>query len=271
VELLGETVRVHSDRGTHDARYVIDATGQQNLMGRQLRSLVPIEELGRAAAFCHLHDVTSEVRARLSEHGDIEVLRTAAGWAWVIPLVDGKVSIGVVGRGTVRPQTLRDAVSASEILRRHCEGATLGTIRIAANYSYRNTRPHGSRYACIGDAGCFLDPVFSTGVTLALASGRSVAERVATALSRGDEGDPELLSEHAVMMRQAFRTFYALIYRFYHTGLMDNILLSESEVTDPVLRQGLVSVLAADVWRSENPFLPLLSAAHKARAPETYW
>ena len=113
----------------------------------------------------------------------------------------------------------------------------------------------------IGDAACFLDPVFSSGVTLALRGAEAVADIVGPALANGTEAAPDLLREHDAAMDRAARTFAALIDRFYHTNFAETMFLGDS--TDQPLRRGIMSVLAGDVWRTGNPFQDMLLAAKR--------
>lgn len=111
----------------------------------------------------------------------------------------------------------------------------------------------------MGDSACFLDPVFSSGVSLALVAAAGVAEVLAPALADGREADPDLLKPFEGRMEHAYRTFAAFIHRFYTTRMVQNLFFSERP--DPAIRRGIVSLLAGDVWRDDNGFQDTLLTA----------
>src|SRR5690606_6428861 len=112
--------------------------------------------------------------------------------------------------------------------------------------------PSGARWACIGDACAFLDPVFSSGVSLAMLGAERTVDLLVPALRAGTEGDPELLGPVHADMQIAYDSFEQLIRRFYHTRLVSHLFFAQNP--DPMLRKGLISMLAGDVWRTDNPF-----------------
>jgi flavin-dependent dehydrogenase len=267
IEPGADGVAVTTDRGVHRARFVFDATGQDALLARRGRTVQPIRELGRAAVFCHFEDLAPGVVAEIHPQGNIKVLIVEDGWHWLIPLVNGRLSVGLVKwRGKLDEAALDAALAASPLIRRLTAGARRGPTRTIANWSYRNTRPYGARWACIGDAACFLDPVFSSGVSLAMLGAEAAVDLLRPALAAGAEADPALMAPWSAHMQPAYDTFEQLIRRFYHTRLVSHLFFTAEP--DPALRRGLISVLAGDVWRADNPFQALLSAARlSARTP----
>jgi len=267
VEVGPDGVRVETEGtcGPIEARYLVDATGQQALLARRNRTLVKIGDFGRAAAFVHYEGLSDAARAEIEPHGNIQILRTPTGWIWAIPLAGRRLSVGIVAKeGPVTRDDVRAAVASSPLLTRWTEGARPGEPVLVGDYSFLNRAPHGPRFTCVGDAACFLDPVFSSGVTLALLGARRAAERIADAFERGDEADPALLAPHAEHMKRAYQAFYLLIHRFYHTAIFENLFFSVDP--DPAMRRGLVTMLAGDVWRDDNVFQNLLFASRHAGA-----
>ncbi|RMG94542.1 MAG: NAD(P)/FAD-dependent oxidoreductase [Deltaproteobacteria bacterium] len=262
VHVDDDGVSVRTDAGDVRGRYLLDATGQNALLARRRRTLRRIHGFGRAAAFLHFSEIPDAALDEIEPHGNIQILRTPFGWIWAIPLRGRRLSVGVVAaEGRISEQDVRDAVATSDLLRRWTRGATATEPTLVGDYSYVNTEPHGARFGCIGDAACFLDPVFSSGVTLALLGATSAAEAVGAALARGDEADPDLLADHAARMKLGYRAFYLLIHRFYHTAIFENLFFSEDP--DPLMRRGLVTMLAGDVWREDNVFQNLLFASRR--------
>lgn len=244
----------------HRARFLLDATGQDAWLARRARSVSPIRELGRAAVFTHFEDLSAEVRAEIEPQGNIKVLLVEDGWHWLIPLIGGRLSVGLVKwRGKLDDAALDAAIAASPLIQRLSAGARRGPTRTIANWSYKNTQLAGARWACVGDAAAFLDPVFSSGVSLAMLGAEKAVELLLPALDAGQEADPRLMAPWATHMQPAYDAFEQLIRRFYHTRLVHHLFFAAEP--DPALRRGLISVLAGDVWRRDNPFQTMLETS----------
>ncbi|MBA3549950.1 MAG: tryptophan 7-halogenase [Nannocystis sp.] len=256
-------VTVVTDEGggaEHRARYLFDATGQDAWLARRARSVSPIRELGRAAVFTHFEGLSPEVRAELEPRGDIKVMLVEDGWHWLIPLIGGRLSVGLVKwRGKLDEAALDAALAASPLIQRLTAGARRGPTRTIANWSYKNTQSAGPRWACVGDAAAFLDPVFSSGVSLAMLGAEKAVDLLLPALAAGQEADARLMAPWATHMQPAYDAFEQLIRRFYHTRLVDHLFFAAEP--DPALRRGLISVLAGDVWRRDNPFQTMLESS----------
>ncbi|MCA9658811.1 MAG: tryptophan 7-halogenase [Myxococcales bacterium] len=249
------------------ARYLIDASGQDALLARQWRAVEPLKDLGRAAVFAHFEGLAPAVQAELGAQGYVKIFMIEDGWIWAIPLVGGRLSVGVVKwRGKIDEALHDREVAASPLLQRLTAGATRRPLRILGNFSFRNTRSRGRRYVCVGDSACFLDPVFSSGITLAMLGAERVADTLTAALEAGDEGREDLMEPYAARMRGAYDIFEQLIRRFYHSRMIHNLFFAEEP--DPELRRGLISVLAGDVWRDDNAFQDLLVASKRRRRPQ---
>lgn len=261
-DIVDERGRATGESFEAKGRYLVDASGQKAMLARRDHTLEPYRDFGRAAAFCRFDGLRPEIVAELHERGDIIVKIIEDGWMWAIPMLEG-LSVGLVKTtGRMRPQLLVDAVAGSPLLSRLTKDARRGPVGLAGNFSYRNVTPYGARYACIGDAAHFLDPVFSSGVALALAGAERLADHLAPALTQGREADPKLMVEAEAEMAVAYEAFRRFIHRFYHTRLVDNVLLGNHH-TGQNFRAGVISVLAADVWRDDNPFQNMLLRARR--------
>ena len=244
-------------RRTYRGRFLIDATGQDAFLGRNNHTVEPLKGFGRAAVFRHYEGLAANIAEELAVTGNIKVLMIPEGWSWLIPLSGRRLSVGVVSRETgIGPALLDDLVASSPIVQRLIAGARPTAPRIIRNFSYRNRRAYGARWAAAGDASCFLDPVFSSGVSLAMLSAESVADQLSAALHQGREADPALLKEHSERMERGYKTFAGLIHRFYNAGLVSKLFFADSRGED--LRAGITSVLAGDLWRGDNSFQKIL-------------
>jgi flavin-dependent dehydrogenase len=251
-------IRVDTKDGdTVRARFLIDATGQDALLARAHGTVQPLKGFGCVAVFRHYDGLARAIVDELTASGNIKILMVPDGWMWLIPLAGARLSVGIVSRNAVSsPETLDAAIAASPLTQRLIAGAAGTAPRIIRNFSYRNRRAYGRRWGCAGDASCFLDPVFSSGVSLAMMGAESVATRVSAALRAGTEDDPELLAAHAKRMEIGYRTFSGIIYRFYHAELVHRLFFQDTDGAP--LRAGITSVLGGDFWRDDNQFQQML-------------
>jgi flavin-dependent dehydrogenase len=172
-------------RHTIRARYVIDATGRDALLGNRLQLRRKHRRHQSAALFAHFRGV----QPRAGENaGNISIYTYEHGWAWMIPLRDGVFSVGIVADpwlfktrreppGDFMGRILDGVPGASE---RMVGSEIIGNLHATGNYSYTCDRLTGPRWIMAGDAGAFVDPIFSTGVFLAMRS----AEHAATLVDR---------------------------------------------------------------------------------------
>ncbi|HEX6241264.1 MAG TPA: NAD(P)/FAD-dependent oxidoreductase [Polyangiales bacterium] len=269
VELDEHEARIRTTRGTECARFFIDASGQDRLLATQQRSVEPYKDFGKAASFMHFEGLSARTLRDFEPHNDIRIMLVEDGWAWVIPLAGDRLSVGLVSRnkGLTR-DAVRGYVAGSKLLSGWVEGARASAPRMIGNFSYRNAKSGGARYACVGDAACFLDPVFSSGVSLAMLGAVNLAELLVPALAAGTEGDADLTRPGQPQVERAYATFAAMIYRFYNTRFVHHFILGAPAQGE--LRAGVTSVLAGDVLRDDNPFADMLlnsRLAQSASAP----
>jgi len=256
-------VTVTADGEAFRGRYVIDATGQDRFLARRGRTVKPFKNFGKAAVFCHFEGLSDATMEEIGPGHDIRIMLIDDGWAWFIPLANRRLSVGVVTQNKTATTGLMDEyIANSPMLRRWIEGATQSEPQIIRNFSYKNEVPNGARFACIGDAGCFLDPVFSSGVAIAMESACLLVDTLSPALREGREGDPSLLDPMMAHMDEGYAMFAALIDRFYNTNFGTNFFLSTGGGD---YRRGLISLLAGDVWRDHNPFKKMLAGSRRRR------
>lgn len=244
--------------GTESARFVIDATGRDRMLARQQKTYERIGDLGYAAVYAHFDALSEEADAELRETGNILIFMLERGWAWGIPLPGRRLSVGFVSakKGVVSAEYFEEQFAASPTLQRLTRGATRSELSLVGDNSYRNVAPVGARYGCIGDANFFLDPVFSSGVTFAICGAEKLVDLLTPALADGCEDQDDLLAPLAADMKHAYDVFGALLQRFYNTNLVANLFFYDDP--DLALRSGLITILAGDVWRDDNPFQNML-------------
>lgn len=261
-----DTVSVATPTQQLRAKYFVDATGQGRFLAKKFGTIAPIKNLGKAAVYRHFDGVSDEVWNDFAPNHDIRVIMVDEGWIWVIPLPRQRLSIGLVSRQRgIRAAWLDEAIEQSPSLKRWTDAASsVSEPTTVSNFSYTNTDSYGARYACVGDSACFLDPVFSSGVSLALQAGERVSSILLAAFERGDIDDPNLMDAHKATMQRAYDTFSAMIHRFYNTKFVDNMIFGAPE--DGEFRAGVTSILAGDVFRDDNTFQNMLL---RSRRPQT--
>jgi len=245
------------ERTIERGRYFIDATGQDRFLARKHGSGRPLERFGRAAVFTHFAGLSPEAQAEIGPHNDIRVVIIPDGWLWGIPLTGHRLSVGMVKRTPgLRRSDLDAYLASSPLFGRLTAGAERLQTRMVTNFSFENERASGPRFACVGDSACFIDPVFSSGVSLAILRAVEVSKRLLPALDEGREGDPELMAPMEQETKRAYETFASLVYRFYNTHFIDNMIFGAPD--EGRFRAGVISVLAGDVFRDDNPFQDML-------------
>jgi flavin-dependent dehydrogenase len=237
---------------TTRARYLVDASGRRCVVARTRRTLKLIKRFGRSAVYHHASSLSSDDADELQSSGSIRILVRDDGWIWIIPLGGSRVSVGFVSATHRGSEELPGCLRDSPMLRSILHGAVVHESRFASGFSHVNTEAFGRRWACIGDASIFLDPVFSSGVSLALTQASELADHLCGSLRQGGESDPDLAAPVASRMKYACRVFGTLVDAFYHTKLVDHLFFAERP--DPEMRAGLITTLAGDVWRDDNGF-----------------
>jgi halogenation protein CepH len=202
-----------------EADYLIDASGQDAFLGRRddLRQFNPFFK--NLAIFGYFADAE-----RLSGPVAGNILSAAfdEGWFWFIPLHDGTTSVGAVvdaqrfagmAGNDVEGLYRRLISQCGEVANRVRHGRLVSPVRVIRDYSYDSRRFYGPRFLLSGDAACFIDPVFSTGVHLACMSGYLAAQ----ALNRVLAGEPaaERFAEYDKRYRSVFERYLTFLYFFY--------------------------------------------------------
>jgi flavin-dependent dehydrogenase len=240
----------HSYRIT--AQYVVDATGRDTFLSSKKRLRRKNAEHQSAAIFGHFRG--ADYRPG-EDAGNISIYRFEYGWIWMIPLPDGVMSIGAVCRPAYLKQRrgktvdfLLETLRHNEGVRKRIEHAELigEDVRVTGNYSYDSVQMGGAGWVMIGDAFAFLDPVFSSGVYLAMSGAEQAATAVDTAL-REPRREASLLRKLERRQRAGMKRFAFFIYRF-NSPIMDRIFRQPRNIWQ--IEQGVISMLAGDLFDS---------------------
>jgi flavin-dependent dehydrogenase len=248
----------------HRCRVVIDATGQRALLARRLKIRRHDPNLRMAAIFTHYEGARRDDGI---DEGATLILRTADEqcWFWFIPLPDDRASVGVVGpidelirdRPSDPQQVFEEELAKCPGLYPRLEGARQAMeVRVLNDFSYSSDKMAGDGWILAGDAFGFLDPIYSSGVFLALRSGEYVADAVTAALDAGDPSERRL-RVFEPELRAGMASFRQLIYAFYSRDFNFARFLREY----PRHRMAIIDILVGDVF--DRDFKPLFDDMRK--------
>ena len=240
-----------------EARFVLDASG----FGRTLPKLLQLETPSafpvRNAVFTHVAD---HAPADSFDRNKIQVVihpRHRDVWYWLIPFPHGRCSLGCVARReffdaypTDLDARLRQVVAEEPFLARVLANAQWDTpARGLSGYAANVKSMYGPGFALLGNAAEFLDPVFSSGVTIAMRSA-SMAAQVLDAQLRGAAVDWQ--AQFEVPLRKGVDTFRAYV-RAWYDGRFQDIMFAKTQ--PPEIRRMICSILAGYAWDETNPFV----------------
>jgi len=245
-------VRVRQPDGTeaeHRAPITLDCSGKESFAASRNRWRVPDPELNKVAVWTYY-------KGAKRDNGIDEGTTTVAflpekGWFWHIPLHDDRVSVGVVGEGKY---LTRDGVKApKDIFHREvtknkwieeylAPGKSTGDYYITNEFSYHSRHCGCEGLLLLGDAFCFLDPVFSSGLMLALKSGVMAADAVHAAIEANDFS-PAQFEDYAATLREGIENMRKLVYVFYHPNFTFRDLIEKH----PDLAGDITDCLSGDV------------------------
>ena len=236
-----------------NAKVVVDATGTNAMLSKKLGIRQGDPNLRKAAIFAHYKGCARDPG---KNGGATLVLNTKQndGWFWYIPLPDDITSVGVVGdlsrlsnKLSTPEQTLEEEIANCAGLEpRMTHAERVGEVHVISDYSYRSTRCAGDGWVLVGDAFGFLDPMYSSGVFLALKSGEMAADAINDALASG-RADATNLSKWGDTLSDGMQTIRKLVYAFYTPGFSFGRFIRAY----PDKVHDVTAVLVGDVFRPE--------------------
>ncbi|MCA1244203.1 tryptophan 7-halogenase [Stappia stellulata] len=250
--------RTKESKGTIRFKYLVDCSGRSGIMATEHTRSRQFHEAFKNVAIwsywtgCDLHyDDLPE--------GSTRIISIEAGWIWFIPLHDGTVSVGIVlshdhlrkeraaGRSNeeIYDRTLADHPEAQIILAK----AARREVRMETDYSYTSDRFSGPGYFMCGDAACFLDPLLSSGVHLAMVSSLIAGACIASVL-KGEVAEDRAVSFFETSYRQAYLRFLMLVSSFYDLGrgqdgyFWEAQRLTSKDYADGDMKKAFVSIVS---------------------------
>lgn len=238
-----------------EARFIIDGSGYGRVIPRLFNLDKPSNLVPRKALFAHTVDLH---RSLDDEPNRITIVVHKPGvWIWIIPFSNGITSLGFVGNpeffaeheGSTEDQYRTLIASQPYISKRFKNVELVFEPRILESWSTTTNQFYGEGFVLTGNVTEFLDPIFSSGVTLATVSSQIAANLVIRKL-KGEPVDWD--TEYTEQMMQGVNTFRSYVMAWYE-GTLDTIFFAEKQ--DPEIKKKICSVLAGYVWDKSNPYV----------------
>lgn len=249
----GVIARARDDAGaerTFTARLLIDASGRDTLLANQLGTKVSNRRHHSAAVYGHF---TGARRLPGNKAGNISLFWFDHGWFWFIPLLDGTTSVGAVCHADFIKARKSDVTTffksviamVPALADRLRDAELIGPATATGNYSYKSSRIYGPGYLMVGDAYGFIDPVFSSGVLIAMRGGFLAAEAAKACLHQSPAAADRALRHYAAEVDRAMLRFSWFIYRVNQPAIRALFMNHGNPLR---LREAVLSLLSGDVF-----------------------
>ncbi len=234
---------------SQQARHVVDATGRQTFLANQFGAKHRNPHHSSAAIYGHFEGVT---RHSGKDEGNITICWYDHGWFWIIPLAGGITSVGAVCWPSYLKSRKEDieeffwkAVKSSPAVAERMKNAQgIMPIEATGNYSYQSTVMFGPQFLLVGDAFAFVDPIFSSGVHLALHSGIRGAD-VVDAYLQGDAQASQKARQFEKEIRDGLDLYSWFIYRFTQPALRKLFMGPKNYLR---IQEAVASVVSGDIF-----------------------
>lgn len=236
------------------AKVVMDATGTNAMLSRRYKIRMPDPGLRKASVFAHYRGAFRDPGFRDEGATLVIAIPGVAGWFWYIPLPNDVVSVGAVAdldymiknRGTPE-QILQEEIDRCPVVKKRLEKAErVSQVHVLSDFSYNSKVCAGDGWVLIGDAFTFLDPMYSSGVFLALKSAEVAADAVHAALQANDPS-AERLRSWGDSFYEGVQAIRKLVYAFYTPDFSFGKFVREN----PAYKDNLVRLLIGDVMKRE--------------------
>jgi flavin-dependent dehydrogenase len=275
----GVTLKVRGAAETAEvrSRYLIDCSGRSTVVGQQFNLKASYAHLQKFSIFAHYERVQRDE----GKQGTLtRLVRARNHWFWLIPLDETRTSIGVVMESAdfkamrVSPEeALASTIDESALMRERMRDAIrISPVRSAGDYSYRNTRLTGDRWLLAGDAAGFIDPIFSTGVFLAIHSGEQCADILDVVLDQPAKRG-RLFARYERKLNRLMNMYLRFVTAWYRDEFIDVF----TNPTDKLqLAPAVNAVLAGNIggsfaiwWRMQIFYLVLFAQRFVPLCPRT--
>jgi len=239
------------DKQEWRARFVIDASGRSTFLSSKFGYKIRHPKHNSAAIFGHFDNV---VRRTGDDEGNISIYWFKHGWFWMIPLKDGAMSVGAVclpeyfkNKKSKLDDFLWETIKlCPEVYERMKDSTMDGNARGTGNFSYLSTKMHGDKYIMVGDSYAFVDPVFSSGVFIAMSSACNASDAVDAYLRDPKEGQ-RLLKKHEKYVSEGLKVITWFIYRFTSPPLHKLFMEPSNRFR---MEEAVISMLGGDIFEN---------------------
>ena len=261
----GVSLQLRDAAGSKSVRasYVIDASGRHSVIGSHFKLRQNYQNLQKISIFAHYDGVVRDA----GRDGTLtRMVRAIDRWFWSIPITENRTSIGVVLDAAVfkkmrmTPEDfLEQAIAEQPLLAERMEEAErVSPVNVAADFSYRNSRLTGDRWLLAGDAAGFIDPVFSSGVFLAILGGEQCADILHEVLDRPGR-KRRLFARYEKGMHKAMDVYLRFVNAWYTKEFIEVFLHPQDFLNIPpavnAVLGGNVGNSFAVRWRMEIFYL----------------
>ncbi|MGZ5023574.1 MAG: NAD(P)/FAD-dependent oxidoreductase [Chthoniobacterales bacterium] len=263
IEFGDNEVCLTTPGGRIRAKYVIDASGRNSLLSAKFKLKKSYDHLQKISVFAHYDGF---VREEGRDGTLTKMVRALDRWFWIIPLENGRTSIGVVLDGAVYKKSklsaeefLEQAIAEQPLLMQRMQQAErVSPVNMAADFSYRSSRLTGDRWMLAGDAAGFIDPVFSSGVFLAILAGEQCADILHEVLDRPARR-PRLFKRYEKNINRAMDVYLRFVDAWYSKEFIEVFLNPQDFLQIPPavneVLGGNVGTSFAVRWRMEIFYL----------------
>ncbi|MBA2433561.1 MAG: tryptophan 7-halogenase, partial [Chthoniobacterales bacterium] len=237
VEFFDDHVELQIEQEKISARYVIDGSGRHSVLGNHFKLKETYPHLQKISIFAHYEGVEADE----GRDGTLtRQLRAADRWFWYVPLPDERASIGVVLDTALYKQAkklpeqfLEESLAEQPFLaRRMIHARRVTQVYASADFSYRQTRLTGDRWMLAGDAAGFIDPVFSSGVFLALLAGEQCADILHVVLEQPKKA-PRLFAKYERLLRRVMKGYLRFVDAWYSKEFIEVFLYPQDVLQIP--------------------------------------
>jgi 1H-pyrrole-2-carbonyl-[peptidyl-carrier protein] chlorinase len=256
---VGVRIRVADKEIDLSSKIVVDASGRNTLLGRQLDLKLKDPIFDQYAVHAWFENVEKGV-GRTADFIHIYFLPVERGWVWQIPITETVTSVGVVAEKEVFKQAKMDYQNyfqthiqfSPDLAHAMRNARRINDFKAEGDYSYKMRRLVGDGYLLVGDAARFVDPIFSSGVSIAAHSAKFAAERIQYALQIGDFSEA-ILKPYEDKLRRGVDIWYEFIRLYYKLLPLFTLFIQSKQHRLAVLR-----LLQGEVYDRQE--VPVLSA-----------
>lgn len=251
----GAGARIHAQHEdgrmeSWDARFVIDASGRDTFLGNRLNWKRRNRRHNSSAMYAHFRNAHRDPDCKRA--GNISIFWFEHGWMWFIPLADGATSVGAVvwpyymkkRAKPLREFFLETLAMCAPLTERLHAAELISEVEATGNYAYSCGHTHGENFLLVGDAYAFVDPMFSSGVMLAMTTAVSAADTIDACL-REPKQAPAALREFDRLSRHGPKEYSWFIHRVTNPTMRDLFMGPRNVLR---MKEALLGLLAGDIY-----------------------